>query len=212
MSKLVIALAAAAFAATGAQAATTYTNEAAFLAAAGGGLAFQSFETPTTVGGISVVFPDVTFSCSASQYCPGFFGVRQINATDGRQTVYFATPSSATFTFASAITQFGIDVIDLGTAGNTSLTVNYVNGSSTPYVNFSGGGVAFVGIIDTIPFLSVTFSATANNDGIDFDRLQYRTAAVTPGVPEPATWVLMLGGFGLVGAAYRRRDAHRVAA
>ncbi|MFN3371174.1 MAG: PEPxxWA-CTERM sorting domain-containing protein [Sphingomonadaceae bacterium] len=32
----------------------------------------------------------------------------------------------------------------------------------------------------------------------------------TPGIPEPATWALMIAGFGLVGAAARRRRAPRV--
>jgi hypothetical protein len=35
---------------------------------------------------------------------------------------------------------------------------------------------------------------------------------VTGGVPEPATWALMIGGFGLVGAATRRRSAKIAAA
>ena len=30
---------------------------------------------------------------------------------------------------------------------------------------------------------------------------------VSPGVPEPATWSLLIGGFGLAGAALRRRRA-----
>nr|WP_084192404.1 PEPxxWA-CTERM sorting domain-containing protein [Parasphingorhabdus marina] len=28
---------------------------------------------------------------------------------------------------------------------------------------------------------------------------------VSPAVPEPATWAMMIGGFGLVGGAMRRR-------
>ena len=30
---------------------------------------------------------------------------------------------------------------------------------------------------------------------------------VIPGVPEPTTWSLLIGGFGLVGGAMRRRSA-----
>lgn len=41
------------------------------------------------------------------------------------------------------------------------------------------------------------------------DDFTYRNDAVVPGVPEPATWAMMLVGFGMVGAAarYRHRNA-----
>ncbi|MBS0360963.1 MAG: PEPxxWA-CTERM sorting domain-containing protein [Proteobacteria bacterium] len=40
-------------------------------------------------------------------------------------------------------------------------------------------------------------------DGVDNVSL----TSVAPGVPEPASWALMIGGFGLAGAALRRRRA-----
>lgn len=39
-------------------------------------------------------------------------------------------------------------------------------------------------------------------DGVVFEQI----AVGNPGVPEPATWAMMLGGFGLMGAAARRRQ------
>jgi hypothetical protein len=39
-------------------------------------------------------------------------------------------------------------------------------------------------------------------DGVVFEQI----AVGNPGVPEPATWAMMLGGFGLMGAAVRRRQ------
>lgn len=196
--------------ATAASAATTYTSEAAFLAAAGGGLSFESFEAPAAVNPTSVVLADVTFSCTngGSSYCPGFFGVRTgAGPTDGVQTVYFATPDTATFTFDSAITHFGIDILGLGTVGATDLTIAWGSSSSVLYTNYALGGVLFAGIIDGTGFTSVTFSATAPDDGIDFDRLVYKGGAV----PEPATWAMMIMGFGMVGFAARRRTARAVA-
>ena len=104
--------------------ATAYTDEATFLTAAGGGLAFESFESGLAVGSTSVSFPGGTFTCSPSIYCPGFFGVRGI-PTHGFNSVFFATPSTATFTFASPITAFGIDMIGAGTVGATDVTATF---------------------------------------------------------------------------------------
>lgn len=42
-----------------------------------------------------------------------------------------------------------------------------------------------------------------DSGGIEVDHLQYGLNG--PGVPEPASWALMIGGFGLAGAALRRR-------
>ena len=66
------------------------------------------------------------------------------------------------------------------------------------YCNWSPVGVTFNGTAK-----SVNFGGAANFVGFDNITL----GAATPGgaVPEPATWAMMLAGFGLTGAALRRR-------
>ena len=55
---------------------------------------------------------------------------------------------------------------------------------------------------------SIVLTATVGgNGGVFFDNL-----SVTGGVPEPAVWAMMLAGFGLMGAALRRRRGALLAA
>ena len=154
-------------------------------------------------------FTGGTFACTGSAYCPGFFGVWGLQVSDGTRAVYGATPDSLTFTFATPITHFGVDTIGFGNVGTSDLTVAWGANSSTLYSNISapGGTVFFAGIIDTVGFTSVTFTGTAPNDGIAFDRLQVKGA-----VPEPASWAMLITGFGMVGFAARRRRNAAVAA
>lgn len=45
----------------------------------------------------------------------------------------------------------------------------------------------------------------AGNYSNDTTGLKFTATAITAGVPEPATWAMMLAGFGLLGGAMRRR-------
>ena len=65
--------------------------------------------------------------------------------------------------------------------------------------------------IATGPMTALTFTLKSttnfgNNDPI-FDRVIFERTGTTlmPGVPEPATWGMMVAGFGLLGGALRRR-------
>lgn len=50
-----------------------------------------------------------------------------------------------------------------------------------------------------------------NNSGISTVTITYTPSGQTPPVPEPATWALMIAGFGLAGFAMRRRPAGQAA-
>ena len=51
------------------------------------------------------------------------------------------------------------------------------------------------------------YAFTTNNvlNTVGFESVADRAVTATQGVPEPASWALMLGGFGLAGTAMRRR-------
>jgi hypothetical protein len=60
--------------------------------------------------------------------------------------------------------------------------------------------------LPTFKLGTFAISTTPQNNGPrPFDNYQITIAAVTPAVPEPATWAMMLLGFGAVGYSMRRR-------
>jgi hypothetical protein len=206
--------AAAVFAAAScaAQATTVYTNEAAFLAAAGGALPFQSFETVQSSSATQVDFTGVSFSCAGSSYCPGFFGTSGLIVKDGAQSVFFAAPDTSTFTFTQAINAFGIWIGGAGDVATINLAAGLDNGdAAAALTNYSVPGqttLQYFGIITDTPFTKLTFTPDNANDGIFFDALSYREAAVNA-VPEPASTLLLgIAGAGLL-ASRRKRAARR---
>jgi hypothetical protein len=59
--------------------------------------------------------------------------------------------------------------------------------------------------LDLAGIQSVSFSGTSGTVG--FDNFEFGPLTAVAGGPEPASWALMIGGFGLTGAALRRRRA-----
>lgn len=91
--------------------------------------------------------------------------------------------------------------------GNVTVTLsgNFAGGETSQTFSLSNGNNWFAAqATDGDLITSVSFSA--DNGGVG-DMRQVRLGgflAAAP-VPEPATWAMMLGGFGLLGAAVRRR-------
>ena len=92
----------------------------------------------------------------------------------------------------------GFDQTGLNALGLTSAAFNGYNGVS----NFSQtpGATYFPG-----PGQSARFSA----NGSAFEITGFEGGTFAAAVPEPASWALMIGGFGLAGFALRRRSSVR---
>jgi PEP-CTERM motif len=110
------------------------------------------------------------------------------------------------FNYVSVSFAGSVNVYDgLNGTGNVLGTLNLVpNSGSCPGYNagfcpFRAAGVNFAGTA-----MSIGFGGVANQ--IVFDDVTFGSS--TPGgVPEPATWAMMIGGFGAIGGTmrYRRR-------
>lgn len=106
-------------------------------------------------------------------------------------------------------------LITLGFADGASISGTYNTALSSP---------AFVGTTDTVDGTSYTLTgfawnrtradnvsskvAVAGGDQNDYAG-QFSFEAVTGAVPEPTTWMMMLAGFGMVGAGLRSRSKVR---
>lgn len=130
-------------------------------------------------------------------------------------------PSGVTFDFgANKINSIGFEVGDWGTCcqvsslyiafdGGAAIQVGSYTGANNVFLTNGGAGVFVAAFDDSNDFSSVTFWG----DGFG----EYLVAGGTvryalldqgslPAVPEPATWAMMLTGFGVVGGALRRRS------
>ena len=114
--------------------------------------------------------------------------------------------------FSGPVSYFGFEEL---------FTDSFAATSTLDFFNTSGGliqrltvstvgsfGFARAGGVKDIAGVSVF---TRDPGGLGYDNLVHDAVAVSGGIPEPASWVLMIAGFGLAGSALRRRSRTVVA-
>lgn len=113
---------------------------------------------------------------------------------------------STTATTLGATTGFtpltSLDFVAPTTAG----TVGALDGNAAANQRAISGTIAGLELLQgqSIFLRFVDFNATGADDGLGIDN--FRAEAVTlPAVPEPSTWIMLIAGFGFIGATLRGR-------
>jgi hypothetical protein len=127
------------------------------------------------------------------------------------ETVYFTTPSPLNLVSAS------ITTIAVGGVGSTS-DINFISvfldGNAFTLTSLLGG-VFEVGGLSNLSFIApgnhtltvngISFGTGPGAEGSYSGTLTFAAANTNNGVPEPATWLSMLMGFGALGFAMRSK-------
>jgi len=145
----------------------------------GSGAFSYDFFTPTTEGGSYITVPVGQFSGSLTTTTNGL----------------------------GSATDFDFGTISFINAANNAIHYDFQNG----YFNGGLGEISSIwtsmnnpaGVIAGDYFLRVT--GTSRGDGSFGGQLTFNPLSRTNAVPEAATWMMMVAGFGLMGAAMRRK-------
>ena len=167
---------------------------------------------------------DIQMATSATQFCVGYYdGNLSSNATSGDQTSALAALG---LTFPNAFTS-AAQKLDKA-IDTTKLTPTFINFDTllygTTYIGIHWGNIPNPGPGHGGPLennITAFYKFDAGTTGLDkimlttannsiSNAILYKTgsATVAPPVPEPATWAMMIGGFGLAGGAMRRRKTN----
>jgi hypothetical protein len=123
------------------------------------------------------------------------------------------------FTFDVPTWSFGFYATGLDIAAGALFTLRFDDAPQVPenFYNLpvnANGGIMYWGAVFDAPVHKVEFFRSRNQsiDTFGIDGISFNVAPPPPpppvgGVPEPASWAMLIGGFGLTGATMRRRRA-----
>lgn len=181
----------------------TFTSRADFVAATSGlsSLAYDLGSPP--YNGPSYTVGPLTFTAPGAN----IYGGGTIVSTDldsNALVLTFATPVTALGLFGGVTDEF-FDYVD----GILSVTLN---GGATSTLSSTSGSASYLGFISDVAISQVTLTIASfdvNATSAAFATLERQadlaSARDTSGsVPEPATWAMMIVGFGCIGASLRR--------
>jgi hypothetical protein len=165
-----------------------------------GGLVFSNPGDPDAPGQ-DAFFIIADGSNGTTTLAPNFFG----------STTTISAVGGAAFTLTSFDFSDAFDFAD----DPVVVTLNFMGGGNQTLTFTAddefGMQTANVGISGILSFNLTTSGSAFGEDTVQLDNIVYSLDATGPAVPEPASWAMMIGGFGLVGGAMRRAKVSNVA-
>ena len=192
---------------------TTFNNRVTFTTAASPVVVegFQSYAAdtsfrlaPVDVGPFSLRLVGSTSAFASNNFIdvpPNALAETNVNGTT-HLNVFTNAGSSFFIDFDAPTNAFGFDFYNFNDGSQRTLI--FVNGVQiTPSITTANTG-GFFGFTSVTAFTTVEFRGI-DNDVFGLDNITFNAGAGA--VPEPATWAMMLVGFGGLGFAMRRRPA-----
>ena len=142
----------------------------------------------------------------------GHTGIAAFNVTAGAHSAYFGAVGSPGGISQSLATTAGQDYrisFDLLNQGGTPSFYQILFGTNVLFTATNPASFGFTNFSTTATATgaSTTLAFSFRNDPAFFYLDNISVTAIRAAVPEPATWAMMLIGFGAIGAAMRRRVA-----
>lgn len=193
---------------------TTYNTRGAFSAAAG----------KSTVQTFNQIVADTPYSAAplnvADQFTVGGTGLGAFPGdniidvpplsfagadVDGTPQIAVLTDEfiNLVITFTQPVRAFGADFAGFNNPSEQAPFRTGIEIGGTTFLPALDGVTQFWGVVSDTPFTTVSF-ISYDVDRFAIDNVVFATAE-TGAVPEPATWAIMIAGFGLAGATLRRR-------
>ena len=185
-------------------ASTVYKDRAAYNAASGAQtvIDFNNQAFPTQLGSSPIAFGNLSLSSTASS---SFVIGSAYTSIDGSTFLYTSVSTNLqglTLSFSTPVYSFGFDTNSL----NQENQIVIIGDTTIPLVGrdqYDG----FIGLSSDQAFTSASIKfnrgGSASNDLYGIDNLTFSSAPSA--APEMDSWAMMIGGFGMVGTAMRRR-------
>ena len=152
--------------------------------------------TPTVTGNVGIGGPLVTFTSTQGN----------LSTNSGAATVFAANGGSLTSLTFTILSGFTAAEFNLENGSPSSFLVNLSNSAGETFsqtlTQLNGSNIFNIVAPAGTTYTSATFSSTGGGFA---DLKQLRVTLAAGAVPEPATWGMMLLGFGGIGMAMRRR-------